>query len=66
MAGCRRMCAGRACRAGSAELHVGAGVHWIFLAVAVGMASFGCLALPGLIRQSGFGLNETATKCPAK
>ena len=47
-------------------LYVGAGVHWIFLAVAVGMASFGCLALPGLIRQSGFGLNETATKCPAK
>jgi len=47
-------------------LHLGAGVHWIFLAVAVGMASFGCLALPGLIRQSGFGLHETATKCPAK
>ena len=46
-------------------LHVGAGVHWIFVAVAVGMASFGCLALPGLIRQSGFGLNESATKCPA-
>jgi putative MATE family efflux protein len=43
-------------------LHVGAGVHWIFLAVALGMGSFGCLALPGLIRQSGFGLNETATK----
>jgi len=39
-------------------------VHWIFLSVAVGMASFGCLALPGLIRQSGFGLNESATKCP--
>jgi Na+-driven multidrug efflux pump len=35
-------------------LHVGAGVHWIFLSVAVGMASFGSLALPGLIRQSGF------------
>jgi Na+-driven multidrug efflux pump len=47
-------------------LHVGAGVHRIFLAVAVGMASFGCLALPGLIKQSGFGLNETATKCLAK
>jgi len=47
-------------------LYVGAGVHSIFLAVAVGMASFGCLALPGLIRQSGFGLNETATKCTAK
>jgi Na+-driven multidrug efflux pump len=45
-------------------LHVGASVHWIFLSVAVGMASFGCLALPGLIRQSGFGLNESATKCP--
>jgi len=28
---------------------------WIFLSVAVGMASFGCLALPGLIQaQSGF------------
>ena len=47
-------------------LYVGAGVHWIFVAVAVGMASFGCLALPGLIRQSGFGLNETATNHPAK
>jgi hypothetical protein len=46
-------------------LHLGAGVHWIFLAVALGMGSFGCLALPGLIRQSGFGLNESATKCPA-
>jgi hypothetical protein len=46
-------------------LHVGASVHWIFLSVAVGMASFGCLALPGLIRQSGFGLHESATKCPA-
>jgi len=47
-------------------LYLGAGVHWIFVAVAIGMASFGCLALPGLIRQSGFGLNETAMKCPAK
>jgi putative MATE family efflux protein len=45
-------------------LHLGAGVHWVFLAVAIGMASFGCLALPGLIRQSGFGL--TAKKHPAK
>jgi len=45
-------------------LHAEANVHWIFLSVAVGMASFGCLALPGLIRQSGFGLNESATKCP--
>ncbi|UQR63110.1 MATE family efflux transporter [Bradyrhizobium sp. C-145] len=46
-------------------LHAGASVHWIFLSVAVGMASFGCFALPGLIRQSGFGPNESATKCPA-
>jgi putative MATE family efflux protein len=35
--------------------YLGAGAHWIFVSVAVGMASFGCLALPGLIRQSGFG-----------
>jgi Na+-driven multidrug efflux pump len=34
---------------------LGTGVHWIFLAVAIGMASFGCLAVQGLIRQSGFG-----------
>ena len=45
-------------------LHVGASVHWIFVSVAVGMASFGCLALPGLIRQSGFGLNGSVMKCP--
>ena len=32
----------------------GAGVHSIFPAVAIGMASFGSLALPGLIRQSEF------------
>jgi putative MATE family efflux protein len=42
-------------------LHLGAGVHWMFLAVAVGMASFGCLALPGLIRQSGFGPPKIVT-----
>ena len=35
-------------------LYLGAGVHSIFLAVAIGMASFGSLALPGLIRQSEF------------
>ncbi len=46
-------------------LHLGAGVHWIFLAVAAGMASFGGLAVQGLIRQSGFGPHKSATKCPA-
>jgi putative MATE family efflux protein len=46
-------------------LHLGAGVHWIFLAVAAGMASFGALAVQGLIRQSGFGPHNSATKCPA-
>jgi putative MATE family efflux protein len=50
---------------GLACLRLQAGVHWIFLSVAVGMASFGCLALPGLIRQSGFGISET-TKQPAE
>ena len=39
--------------------HFGAEVHWIFVSAAVGMASFGCLALPGLIWQSGFGNSET-------
>jgi len=53
MAGCRRLCAGGGGHPGGLScLHVGASVHWIFLSVAVGMASFGCLALPGLIRQS--------------
>jgi Na+-driven multidrug efflux pump len=43
-------------------LHLDAGVHAIFLAVAFGMASFGWLALPGLIRQSGRGSSGAATK----
>ena len=47
-------------------LHLGLGVRWIFVAVAIGMASFGCLALPGLIRQSGFSLHETGTKHAAE
>jgi Na+-driven multidrug efflux pump len=51
---------------GLACLQGQAGVHWIFLSVAVGMASFGCLALPGLVRQSGFGISERATKQPAE
>jgi putative MATE family efflux protein len=40
---------------GALSIHFGAGPQWTFVAVGVGMASFGCLALPGLIRKSGFG-----------
>ena len=39
---------------GALCIHLGAGPQWIFVAVSVGMASFGCLALPGLILKKGF------------
>jgi putative MATE family efflux protein len=37
---------------GALSIHFGAGPQWTFVVVGVGMASFGCLALPGLIRKS--------------
>jgi Na+-driven multidrug efflux pump len=39
---------------GALCLHAGAGSQWIFVVIGVGMASFGCLALPGLILKRGF------------
>jgi Na+-driven multidrug efflux pump len=39
---------------GALCLHLGAGPQWMFVAVSVGMASFGGLALPGLFLKKGF------------
>jgi putative MATE family efflux protein len=39
---------------GALCLHLGAGPQWMFVAVSIGMASFGCLALPGLFLKRGF------------
>ena len=44
---------------GALCLHIEAGPQWIFVAVSVGMASFGCLALPGLILKKGFVARRT-------
>src|SRR5262249_50690742 len=44
---------------GALCIHIGAGPQWVFVAVSIGMASFGCLALPGLILKNGFGLRNT-------
>jgi putative MATE family efflux protein len=56
---------------GALCLYVGAGPQWTFVAVGVGMASFGCLALPGLILKSGFAARRspahlTQASSPAK
>lgn len=45
---------------GALCLQMGAGPQWIFVAVSVGMASFGCVALPGLILRKGFELRAPA------
>jgi Na+-driven multidrug efflux pump len=39
---------------GAIVLRAGMGVGYIFVAVSLGMAIFGCLSLPGLIRGAGF------------
>jgi hypothetical protein len=40
---------------GAFALRLGASIDFVFVAASVGMATFGCLALPGLILRSGFG-----------
>jgi Na+-driven multidrug efflux pump len=44
---------------GALCIHIGAGPRWVFVAVSIAVASFGCLALPGLILKRGFGLRNT-------
>lgn len=56
---------------GALCIYLGAGLQWIFVAVSVGMASFGCLALPGLIVKSGIvprgkSGHPTQPSCPAE
>jgi Na+-driven multidrug efflux pump len=47
---------------GALSIHFGAAPQWTFVAVGVGMASFGCLALPGLILKSGFGARTSPAR----
>jgi Na+-driven multidrug efflux pump len=58
--------AGIAVLGGLSCVYLGAGMHGIFLSVAIGMASFGCLALPGLVRQSGFGIHQESARQTAE
>jgi putative MATE family efflux protein len=39
---------------GALALRLGASIDFVFVAASLGMATFGCLALPGLILRSGF------------
>jgi putative MATE family efflux protein len=58
--------AGIAVLGGLSCVYLGAGMHGIFLSVAAGMVSFGCLALPGLVRQSGFGIRQGSARQTAE
>lgn len=58
--------AGIAVLGGLSCVYLGARMHGIFLSAAVGMVSFGCLALPGLVRQSGFGIRQGAARLTAE
>jgi putative MATE family efflux protein len=56
---------------GAAVLHFGASLDHIFAAVSLGMVSFGCLSLPGLVLRSGYGATKrdgdargAAVACP--
>jgi Na+-driven multidrug efflux pump len=51
--------AGIAIVGGGFALHLGGGLNGIFLAAGIGMATFGCLSLPGLILRIGYGCPRT-------
>jgi Na+-driven multidrug efflux pump len=47
--------AGIAIVGGGFALHLGGGLNGIFFAAGIGMATFGCLSLPGLLLRIGYG-----------
>jgi hypothetical protein len=53
---------GDSCRGGFVSVHIVIALDHIFVAVSLGMLSFGCLSLPGLASRQGFG----ATGRPSK
>ncbi len=57
--------AGIAIIGGGLALQVGGGLDGIFLAAGIGMATFGCLSLPGLVLRIGYrGREPRATSLP--